>query len=457
MFPSRLVVVSAVSLGLLAGCDTAGVPTTEELDASVAEMTQNDVTRSSDTEDRVDRTVDLSQGYQTALRTAILNNQRFQASLSEFRSADANIRFAQSARRPQIIGSTTAGAAYDGDSDRTATGAAADVALSQMIFDGGQTRANIARSTAQAYAARANISVSANDVGQRAAEAWIDLWQANAQIALVQERINEISPLLERIERLIASGMVDRAALAAAQRQFLDIKLEEERLQADQRDASERFLRYYGARPRSVSAPQRLFTNAELAQMSTSWQAAPALTAAAAELIAAERAVEAAEGQLRPTIDLRAGVGSPLRGSNRPNANVGLVLEYTFGDGGRRRAEIDRLSEQLQAGRATFEDTKDETRVDVESALSRHRTLHGTMSVVQAQIRELETERSTLQSQISSGQANMRQLVEAEVAYYRARARLIDVRGEMTSLEIVIAALTGQLTNRLSINVDEFL
>jgi len=456
MFPSRLVTASAVLLALLSGCQSANVLSNEELDSSVATMTRSDVTRSSDEDDGVARAINLSQGYRTALRTAILENQGFQASVSRYRGAEASIRSAQSATRPQLTADATVGAARDGEDASTSTGAMANVALSQLIFDGGRTRANIARTTAEAYAARANIAVSANDVGQRAAQAWIDLWQANTHNALLQDRINEVSPLIERIERLITNGIVDRAALAAAQRQFLDLKLEEERLQADLRDARERFHRYYGERPRSVPAPQRLFTDAELARMSSSWPDAPALIVAAAELIAAERAVEAAEGELRPTVNLRVGASSPTSGSlRRPDANVGLVLQHTFGDGGRRAAEIDRLTEQLQAGRATFEDTKDQTRVDVETALSRHRTLSNTISVLDAQIRELNTERETLRSQIASGQANMRQLVESEVLYYRALARRIDTRGELTSLEIRLASLTGELTSRLSINLND--
>jgi outer membrane protein TolC len=453
MFPSRILALSVSSLAFLVGCQSADVLSNEALDASVAVMTRSDVMVAPDA--GVRDAVDLSQGYRAALRTAILENQGFTASVRRYRGADASIRAAQSAVRPQIVSSVTAGGAAE-DGDFTA-GASADVSLSQLIFDGGQIRANISGASALAYAARADVRVSGNGVGQRAAMAWIDLWQANAQIALLQSRINEIHPLVGQIERLIASGIVDRAALASAQRQFLDLSLEEDRLQASLRDAQERFNRYYGERPRSVPLPQRLFSDAELAQMVETWQESPALIAAAAELIAAEHAVESARAQMRPTVSARAGLRSPLDRDENPAATVGLVLQYTFGDGGRRQAEIARLDERLQAGRANFEDAKSSTLVEVESALSQYSTLRGTLSVLEAQIRELDIERSTLSSQIASGQANMRQLVESEVLYYRAQARQIEAQGELRALEIGLAAATGQLVNKLAIDIDALL
>jgi len=431
-------------------------PTRQELDASVAVMTRGNVARAPEGES-VRTAVRIDQGFAQALQRAVLDNHQFTASIRRYREADAGIRLSQSEARPQLTAGATVGGVTGGNNSSLTTGAAGNITLSQLIYDGGATRANVAGATARAYAARANIAVAGNNVGRDAAMAWIDLWQANAHLTLLRERLNEVSPMVERIERLITNGIVDRAALAAAQRQLLDLRLEEERLVASLRDATERFHRYFGTRPTSVSAPQSLFSDAELVQMSRIWEDSPALIAAAAELIAAERAVEVAQARTRPTIRLGAGASSPISRTDNPDANIGLMVQYNFGDGGRRRAEIERLDERLQAERATFEDALSRTSVEIETGLSRHRSLRETVSVLGAQITALDTERNTLRSQITSGQANLRQLVEAEVLYYRARARLIEVRGELTKLEISLASQTGQLTQRLNIDIDTLL
>lgn len=448
--------VYASALVFLAGC-MGDVPTSEELDASVTAMTREDVTQVSSDGEADSKTVKLDQGYSSALRTAILENQKLSSAIRRYREAGAEIQVSKSDARPQLTASATAGGITEGNNSDMTTGAASNISLSQLIFDGGATRANIAGATAQAYAARANVAASGNEVGRDAAMAWIDLWQANAQQALLQKRLREVSPTIERIERLISNGIVDRASLAAAQRHFLDLKLEEERQRAALRDARERFNRYYGDRPSSVAAPQRLFSNSDVAQMAKAWQDSPALISAASELIVAERALDAARAKTRPTVRLRAGVNSPISSTDDTEGNVGLVLEHTFGDGGRRKANIDRLDNQLQAKRAAFEDAKSQARVEVETALSQHRSLRSTISVLQSQIEALDTERKTLRSQISSGQAQLRQLVESEVLHYRAQARLIQIRGELSKLEIILASQTGALTRKLNIDIDTLL
>lgn len=460
MLRGHVIGVPIFALVLVAGCST-GDPSLDDLDASVTAMTREDVTNVSGDEGGVTTAVDLDKGYGSALQTAIMENQLLSSAVRRFREAEANIRVSQSAARPQITAGVTAGGFVDEDELTEDlefnTGAASNVSLSQLIYDGGATRANIAGATAQAYASRANVVATGNEVGRNAATAWIDLWQAKAQLALLQSRLREVAPTIERIERLIASGIVDRASLAAAERQFLDLELEEERQEFALQDARERFNRYYGNRPESVAAPQRLFSNEDVAQMASIWPDSPGLISAAAELIVAERALEGARAENRPTVRARAGVDSPVTDATDAEGNIGLVLEHTFGDGGRRRANIEGLDNRLQASRAAFEDTKSEAQVQAETTLSRHKSLRRTIPVLEAQIEALDTERTTLRSQITSGQAQLRELVESEVLHYRAQARLIQIRGELSKLEITLASQTGRLTQKLGIGMEALL
>lgn len=457
MLLRHIIGVPVSALVLLAACDSSA-PSMDELDASVTAMTREDVTRDPGDETSMSTAVDLDSGYSSALRTAIVENQRLSSAIRRYREAEADIRVSQSDARPQVTASVTAGGFAEEDNLTNDlefnTGAASNVSLSQLIYDGGATRANVDGATAQAYAARANISATGNEVGRNAASAWIDFWQAKAQLALLQSRLREVSPTIERIERLIANGIVDRASLAAAQRQFLDLELEEERQKFALQDATERFNRYYGDRPDSITAPQRLFSNEEVAQMARSWQDSPALISAAAELIVAERALEAARAETRPTLRARAGVNSPFSDADEAEGNIGIVLEHTFGDGGRRQANIERLDNRLQANRAAFEDTKSESQVEAETTLSRHQSLRSTIPVLEEQIEALDTERKTLRSQITSGQAQLRELVESEVLHYRAQARLIQIRGDLSNLEIILASQIGRLTEKLNVDVD---
>lgn len=383
----------------------------------------------------------------------MLSNSGYAAATRAFGESMAGIDIASSAQRPQITASATAGGIAEGarSNTRTRLGASLDTSLRQLIYDGGETSANIDAAAARAYAARAGISARGNEIGQAAATAWIDLWQHSTHLALLQERLAAVRPLLERIERLIAGGMVDRAALAGAQRQILDVELEEERLQAELDDARNRFERYFGAAPTSIAAPPSMFARADLENMRTLWPEAPELVAAAAQLVAAQRDVDAAMAQRRPRVSLSTGVNTPLSDQDDPQLTAGLFLEYTFGDGGRRKAEIEAREERLAARQSEFDDARDAARSDFETALSRYNSLLSSQRVLKEQIEVLDVERETLRSQLSSGQSSVRDVVESEILYYRALAREIQQRAERARIEYTLGGRTGALLPRLGI------
>lgn len=430
-----------------------------ELDADVLALVQTDSVSQPSDQEEVDGRVALDAGFNEALRSAVLSSRSLESAVREFREAAAGIDVASSARRPQITGSATAGGIAEGSRDdvRTNLGASLDTSLRQLIYDGGETSANIDAASARAYAARAGISARGNEVGQAAATAWIDLWQHSTHLALLQERLREVRPLLDRIERLIAGGMVDRAALAGAERQILDIELEEERLQASRDDARNRFERYFGEAPNTVSAPPSLFARADLENMRELWPEAPELVASAAELVAAQRDVDAAAAQRRPRISLSTGVNAPLSDQDDAQVTTGLFLEHTFGDGGRRRAEIEAREERLAARQSDFDDARDEARSDFESALSQYSSLVSSLAVLEEQIEVLDVERETLRSQLASGQSSVRDLVESEILYYRALARQIELRAQRSRIEVMLGSRTGALLPRLGIEPESLL
>jgi adhesin transport system outer membrane protein len=448
-----LALPAVVMAMILSGCESSGPAEMDKLDETVLEMTRSDVTERPDGTTARPSISHSTLGYKDALRASVLESPEFHAAVQRFREAESGIRLSQSATRPQISGSMSTSAFRFGADGTVGSGTAANVTLSQLLYDGGKTRANIAGATARAYAARVGIDVAGNDVAMQAAVAWRDLWEVTTLLGILNEDIAEVEKILGRIQTLISSGLVDRAAFASGQRQLLDLKLEQERLNTARRDAQERFDRYFGSKPSKLPAPDRLFTNAELERFVADWQNSPTLIGAAAEIIAAERDVEAARAEFRPNFDLQMGVRTPNEdGNTSPDASVGVGLTYVFGDGGRRASQLAQREQALAAQRESFEAQKDELEVSAETKLAQHKSLRASVSVLQEQIRQLDTERDTLRSQITSGQADLRQLVETEGVFYRTRARLLEVRGEIATLELTIAAATGHLPKKLGID-----
>ncbi len=448
-----LVVASALVLG---AC-TAGSLDEESLARSTAEMARMDVTTGDASIDPARReAVSATDGYRAALRAAVLRSDTVRASVRVLREREAEIDMARSALRPQVTASATAG----GIRERTVgarLGGATDISVSRLVFDGGASAAGIDAGTARAFAARAQVLARSNAIGEEAARAWVDVWQFSRRLDLLNERVAEVERVVGTLEQLIASGFIDRASLSAAERQVLDIRMEEEQLVSSLQGARVRFARLMGYTPARLDGPQRLLVQGEPEGLRALWRDAPEVTSAAALLIATERDLEAAQARRRPTVSVRGGVSSPLSETDNPNVNVGLVLSHDFGGGGRRAAEIAALEERVAASRLDFEEGKRTAEQDLEAALARYRAVQRGRARLNEQVEVIESENSTLRSQLSSGQASLGQVVEGEVRLYRARSRQIEMSAEMALIEVGMVALTGQLAARLGIDLDSLL
>lgn len=438
---------------LVAACSSDQGYTEVEMSASVAELTRSNVMNVTGAPER--EGVRVGEVSTDNVRRLIVSDSSFSAAIARFRSAQAEVGVATSGSRPQVTGSLTAGGIIEGADNRL--GAAANLNLVQMVFDGGETAALVDAASARAFAAKAQVAVVGNEVGREALAAWSDVWLYNARIDLLRSRVAELEPWVDRIEQLIASGVANRSVLNAAERQIIDIKLEEESLQASLLAAQERFRKYFGFKPGRVPAPPAVFSEGELLQLRSTWQDAPALIAAAAELVATESDVAASEARMKPRVMLSTGLNSPISRNDEEYITAGIVVEHSFFDGGRRRSQSDAVRERLQSLRGDFEDTKSTGQADLEAGLAQYKSIGSSLNLLNKQIQVSREEADSIRNQLGSGQSNLQQFVEAEIRNYQAQARRLQLLAEQRKIEASLGELTGKLLPQLRVNIEDFL
>ncbi len=397
--------------------------------------------------------VDLAGGFDAALRSAVRQSPAYGAALRRAEEARLGIAVAASAERPQISAGGTLGAVIEGPGDRNATtaGAGVDLSLSQLLYDGGETAAGIGAAQARALGAVSEVAIEGNARALEAGVAWVDLWRARTQQDEIAARLNDIGPLVAQLDRLTSAGMIDRGALLGVERAVIGLELEREQLMAQQRDAEARFRRHFGAVPATLSRPPGPPAIAALERQEAALGDAPRLMAGAAAIVALDRQLEGAQARLKPRLGLRSGLRSPISASDEPDLTAGIYLQHVFGDGGRRQAEIETLAARAAAARADLEDARAAGRSGFEAALSSYRALIAAQTALARQIDLLGTERTTLRSQLASGQANLSQLIDVEVNHFRAVNQSIANEAQMISTALRIEAETGSLAKRLRI------
>jgi outer membrane protein, adhesin transport system len=389
----------------------------------------------------------LTQGLAPALRAAVSTNEGYLGAVALEAEAMGQVGVAASARRPQLTGNANIGGIREtGTNADTTTGVAGGVNLSQLVYDGGASASAMNRSTALALSAQAGRVVQGNEIALSAARAWIDLWQYSERLRLMQARTAEMDTLIDQIERMASNGMLDRASLENAQRQIVDIKLEESRLIAGQAEAQVLFQRFFHARPSNLPQPSELVSAAQARSLAQDWQTAPGLQRQAAELLAAQAAVGEARSAFRPRARLQAGARSPLDSADSTDLTVGLSLEYSFSDGGRRQAQLETAQARVTATDAQLSDAQRGLEAELQAGLTRLASIERAMPLLADKLRLSRSEAETSRSQMQTGQSNLRQLVEAEIEIYRAQDQQIAMQAERQVLLLTIAARTGALS-----------
>lgn len=393
------------------------------------------------------KVVRLSQSMDAAVLLAVSQHEAYQAALSAEKEALESVGVAESVRFPQLSANANLGVIREdgGGQDETTTGGAGGVDLSQLIYDGGESAANVNVATAEALAARAERLAQGNELALQAANAWIDVWQYSERLQRLRDRTGELDTLVSQIERMASSGMLDRAALESARREIVTIQIEESGLVGDLEEARVRFRRFFGHEAGGTVPVSKLVSLAEARVEAKNWNRAPGLQRSVADLIAARNSVAAAESAYRPRARFQAGVTAPLEDSESTDTTAGLVIEYTFGDGGKRQSRLRSATAGVEAATARFADARYSLKTDLESALARLRSLERSMTLVSEKIRLTTSEAETARSQIVTGQSSLRLLVDAEIENFRARDQQVAMRAEMLKLQLSVAARTGAL------------
>lgn len=391
--------------------------------------------------------ISLGEGLLPALRSAVSTNEGYLGALALEAEAMGQVGVVASVRRPQLTGNASIGGIREtGTNVDTTTGVGVGVYLSQLVYDGGASASAMNRSTALALSAQAGRVAQGNEIALRAAQAWINLWQYSERLRLMRARTAQMDTLIDQIERMASNGMLDRASLENAQRQIVDIKLEESRLLAGQAEAQVLFERFFNAKPSNVVQPKELVTAAQARTLAQDWQTAPGLQRQAAELLAAQAAVGEAQSAFQPRVRLQAGASSPIASGESTDLTVGLLIEYSFNDGGRRQKQLETAQARVAATDAQLSDAQRGLEAELQAALTQLASIERAMPLVADKLRLSRSEAETSRSQVLTGQSNLRQLVEAEIEIYRAQDQEIAMQAERQVLLLTIAARTGALS-----------
>lgn len=318
----------------------------------------------------------LSETLTGALVKAYKNNAPLNSSRAGVRIQDENVAIAKSAYRPQITGSYNISRGKTPATDYRTTGTVG-IQLNQMLFDGFQTRNNVAAAETQVFAQRENLRNDEQNTLYQAVAAYMDVYQLR-QIAALREK--NLAAMNEQVRaaraRLdVGEGTRTDVAQAEASRSTAIAALNAAR--ADVKTAEATYMQVVGSLPDKLtpaSAARHLPQSPSQAYASA-LASHPGILATKYAVNAAGYNVKAKEGALLPTIGLTASAsqldtiaGTDMGDGNTASIGVGVSIPiYT---GGRTSAQIRQSKEQLGQARIEVDVVQDKVRQAISSAWS---------------------------------------------------------------------------------------
>ena len=445
---NTIVNIAIVTLFAIAGCTAPTSNLEESLNNIILLEPENIEIRNTE---KLTEATDIK----TAIHNSIPNDPTFIAAAAKVKEKNYVVKVETASRKTQINIDAKSGVVREqtGLSTDDTVGVSANVSLSRLVYDGGQTDARVELARINSINAANSLKAIASSVAFDVASAVTDYQTSTAQLQLLTDFFNRGKKLRDQIEKLTSSGLIDKSVLLSADSEIGELTLRSFQLTENKDRSINQILRFFQQVPKGnllIESPLREISTSDLDAL---WQTAPKIKSSAGALLVARYQLSLAEAGMSPTITSNAGVSSPMSNSDPTSYSLGLVANWTLWDGGRRQARIDASKQSLVAAQNELDSIKKETKREFDAGLSRRKTIMKKIKEIQIKKNRADTKLQILSDQISTGQTNMKEILSANASVYQISDQIITLESELTKLQYELAKNSDRLLNFIGFDI----
>lgn len=404
-------------------------------------------------------------GMRAAVEDAILTHPLLRSARGALLQAQEGVAQAQAGYYPQIRGGINSSfRGYDSNGFDSRHTYQASVSATQVLYDFGKVRSEVADAQAQRDAARAELYLTLDDLVRRTAQAWIEVHRQQALALVAEQQLAQMTRLADLVAEREASGASPRSDRVQSQARVEQAKVELVTAQARIRQwrnalqhltGHERLPDIAGDPPAALAvACARVFGDdgSVSLMVESDVQAAPAMLAAEARLVSARALLDQARAQLLPTLSVEADVsqgltsGSRRNGRSGPEASVGVSFSAPIYEGGRNQSRERAAEHALAAASAALEQVRLDVSQSLQSAAVQWYEHSQRARGQEQRITSLESTRELYRQQyLQLGTRTLLDLLNSEQEYHGARSAAVESQHEIYLQSLECLYQTGQL------------
>jgi len=408
-----------------------------------------------------------------ALAKAYQYNSTLNSSRAGVRVTDEGVAIAKSTGRPSITGSAsidyTNTRRANGGGNSKLTSGSYGIQINQSLFDGFQTRNNVAAAESQVKASVETLRNTEENTLFSAATAYMDVIR-DRQIAVLTEQNLQFLTEQARAARSrfeVGEGTRTDVAQADASRASAVASLSAARAQALASAAT--YHQVVGDEPgklKPASPLGKLLPSSLNTAIAIGANEHPAILATQHLVDAAAFSVKSAEGALLPQLTASAGISENYRDAipdqqgtngNSTSANVGATLTIPIYSGGRTPALVRQSKESLGQARIQVDVSRDQVRQAVATAWSQYTAAQQSVSANKQVIDAAQLALNGVIEERNVGQRTTLDVLNAQAAVITAKINQANSEHDVVVASYAILSAMGRLSvDRLGLPVTKY-
>jgi outer membrane protein len=407
-----------------------------------------------------------------ALAKAYQNNSQLNAARAGVRVTDEGVAIAKSGWRPTVTGSSSidyTNTHAQGQTRRLTTGSFG-IQINQTLFDGFQTKNNVAAAESQVKASVESLRNTEENILFNAASAYMDVIR-DRQVAVLTEQNLQFLTEQARAARSrfeVGEGTRTDVAQADASRATAVAQLSAARATALASAAT--YHQIVGDEPGKLKAAApvgKLLPRSLDSAFAIAAAEHPAILATAHLVDAAAFSVKSAEGALLPQLTASAGVSDNYSHSvpesiSSPNgtstsANIGATLTVPIYSGGRTSAIVRQSKESLSQARIQVDVSRDQVRQAVASAWTQYTAARESVDANRQVIAAAQLALNGVIEERNVGQRTTLDVLNAQNAVITAKINQASSERDVVVASYAILSAVGRLSvDRLGLPVTKY-
>ena len=363
-------------------------------------------------------------------------------------SATSGVSLASSKARPQVSATSSVGTFSANVNDGALeNGASVNVTASQLVYDGGFVDNGISIAKLEVELTGVIKEQGINRVSAEAASALVDASLAAKEFQAISEFQEEIQPHSAQLERMAASGLIDRSVIDEITSKLLEINIKEKEARSNLRVSEVSFAKYFGGLPLPDNAPIFPLSLPSDVVGDLSVENIPAVRESALRTLLAEKQIAVARSAFMPKINAQIGSSSPMDPDENISAQAGFLISYQFSDGGAREANLSRAKNNFEQAKLTQEFTLENSRAMLEALQERVASIKEIIALAEKKLPILADQLRVAETQIQTGQADISKVFDLKLSISELKSRIRRGQADLVRTQFELAAALGILSS----------